>query len=70
MHDARVFANSELGQTLQERLAGTDYHLIGDLAYPLSERLLKSYRRAGANEVNRYVFIMEFYGDRQDELIH
>ncbi|XP_046443884.1 putative nuclease HARBI1 [Daphnia pulex] len=50
MHDARVFANSELGQTLQERLAGTDYHLIGDLAYPLSERLLKSYRRAGANE--------------------
>ncbi len=54
MHDARVFENSEIGQTPEERLVGTDYHIIGD-AYPLSERLLKSYRRAGANEVNGLV---------------
>jgi dihydroneopterin aldolase len=39
------------GQTLHEKLAGTDYHIIDDLAYSLSERLLKSYRRVGAIEV-------------------
>jgi hypothetical protein len=52
MHDARVYANSELGQTLRDKLAGTDYHLIADLAYPLSSYLLKSYPREGATEVN------------------
>ncbi|EFX74996.1 hypothetical protein DAPPUDRAFT_250963 [Daphnia pulex] len=45
MHDARVYENSELGRTLPVKLAGTDYHLIADLAYPLSNYLLKSYSR-------------------------
>jgi len=58
MHDARVYENSELGQTLRDKLAGTEYHLIADLAYPLSNYLLKSYPREGANEVNIALYSM------------
>jgi hypothetical protein len=52
MHDARVYVNGELGQMLPKKLDGTDYHLIADLACPLSSYLLKSYPREGATEVN------------------
>jgi hypothetical protein len=55
MHDARVYVNSEIGQSFPDRLAGTDNHIITDLAYPLSKFLLKSYSTASANEVERLV---------------
>ncbi len=55
MHDARVYVNSEIGQSFPDRLAGTDNHIIADLFYPLSKFLLKSYSRASANEVKRLV---------------
>ena len=45
MHDSRIYTNSTIGQTIEDKLAGTDYHILGDAAYPLSKRLMKGYPR-------------------------
>ncbi|KAK2727594.1 putative nuclease HARBI1 isoform X1 [Artemia franciscana] len=49
MHDARVFRHSEICTDLQNSTLffPEDSHLIGDAAYPLSDRLLTPYRDTG-----------------------
>ncbi|KAK2711288.1 hypothetical protein QYM36_012465 [Artemia franciscana] len=47
MDDARVFWFSEIGTDLQTLFFPEDSHLIGDAAYPLSDRLLTPYRDTG-----------------------
>lgn len=49
MHDARVFRFSEISTDLQNNTLFflDDSHLIGDTAYPLSDRLLTPYRDTG-----------------------
>ena len=51
MHDSRIYINSTIGQTIEDKLAGTDYHILGDAAYPLSKRLMKGYPRSARDEV-------------------
>lgn len=60
MHDARIFNSSSLFQALDDKLNGTDYHILGDSAYPLSVRLLTPYANNGfLDEV--YIVIFEAY---------
>lgn len=47
MHDASVFAQSNLGRNIARLLAGTPYHLIADSAYGLTTRLMKPYQDNG-----------------------
>ncbi|XP_065570194.1 putative nuclease HARBI1 [Artemia franciscana] len=49
MHDVRVFRHSEICTDLQKSTLffPEDSHLIGDAAYPLSDRLLTPYRDTG-----------------------
>lgn len=49
VHDARVLRVSSLGQKLTngELLSNSNYHLLGDSAYPLIENLLVPYRDNG-----------------------
>ena len=47
MHDARIFDMSSISGVLERRLDGTDFHLLGDSAYPGSTRLLKPYNDNG-----------------------
>jgi hypothetical protein len=58
MRDDLVYENGEIGQMLRDKLAGTDYLIIADLAYPLSNYLLKSYPQEGANKVNIMLYSM------------
>ena len=51
MHDSRIYTNSKIGQTIEVKLAGTDYHIPGDAVYPLSKRLMKRYPRSARGEV-------------------
>ncbi|XP_054720598.1 putative nuclease HARBI1 [Uloborus diversus] len=46
VHDARVFAKSNLGQTFRSRVL-EDFHLLGDKAYPLHRLLLTPFRDNG-----------------------
>jgi hypothetical protein len=47
MHDSRIYLNSTIGQTIANKVAGTQFHLLGDAAYPLSDHLMKGYPRKG-----------------------
>ncbi len=47
MHDARIFEMSSLSGVLEQRLEGTEFHLLGDSAYPGTIRLLKPYNDNG-----------------------
>ena len=52
MNDARIFRRSALSQLLENKLNGTNYHLIGDSAYPLRVHLMTPYKNYGnLNEV-------------------
>ncbi len=46
VHDARVYRNCPKYDHLQNSM-GTDYHLLGDPAYPLSTSLITPYRDNG-----------------------
>lgn len=46
MHDASVFRNSKIGQSLQSRIP-EQFHLLGDSAYPLSLNLMTPYKDTG-----------------------
>jgi hypothetical protein len=47
MHDARIYGVSSLSAAIDEKLAGKNFYILGDSAYPLSERLMKPYRNDG-----------------------
>lgn len=49
MHDARVFQASEIYEQMQNNQVQfiNDSHLIGDLAYPLSTKLLVGFKDRG-----------------------
>lgn len=47
MHDSRIFQMSSLSGVIEEKLNGTDYHLLGDSAYPLGIRMMKPYTNNG-----------------------
>ena len=47
MHDARIYNKSLLARVIHEKLAGTNYYILGDSAYSLGVRLLKPYRNNG-----------------------
>ena len=40
MHDSRIFGISSLSRILEEKLRGTNYHILGDSAYQLGVRLI------------------------------
>lgn len=47
MHDARIFALSNFGRKIGEKLDGTVFHVPGDSAYTLNNRLITPYRDNG-----------------------
>ncbi len=47
MHDARIYGMSSLSGAIDKKLAGTNFYILGDSAYPLSARLMKPYRNDG-----------------------
>ena len=51
MNDARIFRRSALSQLLEDKLNGTNYHLIGDSAYPLRVHLMTPYKNYGLNDL-------------------
>ena len=55
MHDATVFAHSRIGRNLNVLLANTQYHLLGDGAYPLTMRLMKPFPDRGNLEEVQFV---------------
>ena len=61
MHDASVFAQSNLGRNIGRLLHGTSYHLIADSAYGLTTTLMKPYQDNGRlDEVHENIFSWEF----------
>ena len=53
MNDARIYKRSSISRALPQQLLDTDYHLIGDSAYPLQIHLMTPYKKYGAlNEVS------------------
>lgn len=46
VHNAKMYQNSPIYHHLQNAM-GTDYHLLGDSAYPLSRTLITPYRDNG-----------------------
>ncbi|KAI9561819.1 hypothetical protein GHT06_012780 [Daphnia sinensis] len=52
MHDASVFANSQLGRNLPTLLHGTPFLLLGDSAYGLTTTLMKPYPDNGRLDEN------------------
>ena len=46
MHDATVLRNSNLGQSLNDKIS-EHFHLLGDSVYPISTRLMKPFRDNG-----------------------
>jgi len=47
MHDSRIFRLSSLFQVLEEKLEGTDFRILGDSGYPLTNRMMTPYRDNG-----------------------
>ncbi|KAL5017911.1 hypothetical protein ScPMuIL_003633 [Solemya velum] len=47
VHDARVFKQSPISKALKENYLPSEFHLIGDSAYPMSENLLIPFRDNG-----------------------
>lgn len=44
IHDSRIFGLSSLSRVLNDRLEGTDYHLLADKGFPLQNRVMTPYR--------------------------
>lgn len=68
MADSAIFAFSSLGQELETRLEGTDFHLLSDAAYALTTTNLTPFRNNGRlNRVRCYVpfhfplIVLDFY---------
>lgn len=57
MHDATVFAHSRIGRHLNDLLANTPFHIIGDGAYPLTMRLMKPFPDKG--NLDEVLFVTE-----------
>lgn len=47
IHDSRIFQMSSLFRVIEDKLNGTNYHILGDSAYPLGVRLMKPYNNNG-----------------------
>lgn len=56
VHDARVFRNSPLKDVLEDATFPSEYHLLGDSAYPLSSYLLVPFRDNGQLSVVEKTF--------------
>jgi len=46
-HDARIYRRSQLSETLNSDTVGSEFHILGDSAYPLEERLMVPFRDNG-----------------------
>jgi hypothetical protein len=47
LHDARVFRNTTLSESLETLVEDPETHIIGDVAYPLQSRLMTPYKDNG-----------------------
>lgn len=54
IHDANLFTKSDLYQRIDNMEFPNDGHLIGDLAYPLSKKLLVGFKDVNLNATKKY----------------
>jgi len=47
MHDARIYRRSQLSDMLNSDTVGSEFHILGDSAYPLEVRLMVPFRDNG-----------------------
>lgn len=64
VHDARVFQTSSVADKLPEICRTSQYHILGDEAYPLREYMLTSFRDYGSLTTKQRDFNLKFSGTR------